>query len=73
MNIEQIVQKSEDLRNKVTQPGYTATARDVAEAQELMSKYIDELERLENNVVVKPFLSSDVVADKILKWWYPNE
>ena len=45
------------------------TERDVALAAELVSQYIDELERLEETATVKPYLSSDAVADKVLSYW----
>lgn len=73
MKMQQITQKANELQNRVLADGYQATPRDVAEASELVSKYIDELERLERTVTVKPYLTGDMVADKVLSFWYPNE
>ena len=73
MNMQQISQKKGELVDRVLSDGYQATARDVAESQELVNQYIDELERMEKTATVKPFLSADEVANKILSWWYPNE
>lgn len=49
------------------------TARDVDEAAELMSQYLDHMERLEQTATVKPYLSADVVADKVLSLWSYND
>ena len=45
-------------------------ARDLAIAQELMQRYMEHLENLENNTHVKESLGSDAVADKVLSFWY---
>ena len=73
MKIKDIMKQAESLIERVTAPGYETTARDVAESEELVNKYIDELERLENTVTVAPYLKGDDVADKVLSWWYPND
>lgn len=69
MNLKQIVQKAAELEQRVLSAG-VANERDLAQAQELVSQYMDELERLENTATVRPYLSSDVVAEAVLKWWY---
>ena len=61
---DEIVKRVIELENKPTH-----TERDVALAAELVSQYIDELERLEETATVKPYLSSDAVADKVLSYW----
>jgi hypothetical protein len=53
MNMTQISRKKHELEDRVTAPGYLATARDVAEAAELVNQYMDELERLEKTATVK--------------------
>ena len=68
MNIQQIIKRAAELEERVIMAG-TATERDVAQANELMNLYIDELERLEKTATVKPFLSADAVADKVLSYW----
>ena len=68
MNLKQIRDKKHELENKPTH-----TERDVAEARELVSKYIDELKRLEETATVKPFLSADAVADKVISFWSYDE
>ena len=52
MSIPQIVQRARELETRVIQTG-SATERDVAEARELVNKYIDELERLERTATVR--------------------
>lgn len=47
MNMTQIHEKKIVLIGRVTSAGYKTTERDVAEAQELVNQYIDELEHLE--------------------------
>ena len=61
---DEIINKIIELENKPTH-----TERDVAQVSELVSQYIDELERLEETATVKPYLSSDAVADKVLSYW----
>ena len=61
---DEIIKKIIELENQPTH-----TARDVALAAELVSQYIDELERLEKTATVKPYLSGDAVADKVLSFW----
>ena len=73
MKIKDIMKQAETLIERVTAPDYETTGRDVAESEELVNKYIDELERLENTVTVVPYLKGDDVADKVLSWWYPND
>ena len=70
MNIKQIAQKVDELERRVTAEGYTATPRDLAEAQELVNQYIDELERLERIATVTPYLKADDVANKIMRYWH---
>jgi len=52
MSIPQIVQRARELEARVIRAG-SATERDVAEARELVNKYIDELERLERTATVR--------------------
>lgn len=73
MDMKTISRKANEFVARITADGYQATARDVAESQELVNQYIDVLERLENTATVKPFTDADKVADKILSWWYPND
>ena len=72
MKLTDIMKQAKTLIERVTAPDYEATARDVAESQELVNQYIDELERLENTATVAPYLKGDDVADKVLSRWYPN-
>ncbi len=66
MNMTQISQKKVILIGRVTAPGYQTTARDVAEAQELVNQYIDELERLEKTA--KPYHGEiDIVINGKIK------
>ena len=67
MTLSEIAKKRDELEARVLRDG--GTERDVAEAAELVQSYIDELERLENTVTVKPYLSADAVADKVLSYW----
>ena len=53
MNMTAISEKKIALIARVTSAGYQTTARDVAESQELVNQYIDELERLEKTVTPK--------------------
>lgn len=71
MNMSQISARKAQLEERVTGPGYMATARDVAEAIELVNQYIDALEHLEMTVTPWAGANIDVVADQILKRWYP--
>jgi len=73
MNLKQIAQKRDELERRVADPKYHATERDMVEAAELVSQYIDELERLEESATVKPYLTADTVADEISKRWYSND
>ena len=68
MSITDIVKEAARLEDKVEKEG--ATERDVFLARELVSRYIDELDRLERTVKVKPRLSADDVAEKVLGYWY---
>jgi len=69
MKIADIINQAKELEERVKREG--ATERDVLFARELVNKYIDELERLENNVKVDPpLLTSDDIANKILERWY---
>lgn len=52
MNMRQISAKKHELLERVNCPGYVATERDAAIAAELVSQYIDELERLEQTATV---------------------
>ena len=70
MKLQEIAKKRDELERRIATN--TATQRDVAEAAELVSKYVDELERLENTATVKPYLSADAVADKVLSYWSNN-
>lgn len=73
MSISEIGNKARALEAKVLAPGYQATARDVSEAQELVSQCIDELERLEQTATVSPVTDIEPIAEFILKRWYPND
>jgi len=46
--------------------------RDVAEAGELMERYLDYLQDLEENAEVPHQLSLDEVADKVMWYWYKD-
>jgi hypothetical protein len=72
MNVKQISAKKQELITRVTTPGYQTTARDAAEAAELVNAYIDELERLEKTA--KPYAGADIhqTAESILRRWYPS-
>ena len=70
MTLLEIWAKAQVLEAKVLRDG--GTDRDVAEAAELASKYIDELKRLEETATVMPYLSADAVADKVLSYWSYN-
>ena len=72
MKIQVLIQKAQQLERRVLSEGYEATERDVAEARELVSQYIDELERLERTVTVREGTDIEVVADQILQRWYPH-
>lgn len=71
MKIQQILQRAQALVERVTTPDYPTSARDLAEANELVNLYIDELERLANTATVPPYLTGEQVADDILRRWYP--
>lgn len=53
MNMHQIGKQMTALCEKVLEPGYQTTARDVALSAELINQYIDELARMETTVTVK--------------------
>lgn len=72
MKIQVLIQKARQLERRVLSEGYEATERDVAEARELVSQYIDELERLERTVTVREGTDIEAVADQILQRWYPH-
>lgn len=59
MSMTEIHNKKIILIGRVTSPGYQTTERDVAEAQELVNQYIDELEKLEQTA--KPL--EEIVVD----------
>lgn len=67
-----ISRKKRELETRVTAPGYKTTLRDIAEAQELVNQYIDELERLEK--IAKPSPVTDIIsiANNIIKRWFPS-
>jgi len=66
MTMTEISQKKIMLIGRVTAPGYQTTARDVAEAGELVNQYIDELERLEQTA--KPYHGNiDIVVNGKVK------
>lgn len=67
MNLLEIWAKVQALEARVLRDG--GTERDVAEAAELVERYIDELERLEKTATVKPYLSAEAVADKVTSLW----
>ena len=52
MNMQKITEWKHKLIERVTAPGYVATARDAAESAELVNQYLDELERLEKTATV---------------------
>jgi hypothetical protein len=71
MNMTQITKRKHELIDRVLSDGYQTTERDVAEAAELVSAYIDELERLEKTATVKPLKTDiDAIADYIIGRWY---
>jgi thiamine biosynthesis lipoprotein ApbE len=70
MKMQEITRRKIELETRVTTPGHQTTERDVAEAQELVNQYIDELERLEQTA--KPVKSSNiqtVIDFAMSKWW----
>lgn len=73
MKMDVITEKKNELITRVLSEGHVASERDVAEAQELVNQYIDELERLENTATVSP---SDglifPVTEFIFSKWHPN-
>lgn len=69
--IQELIRRAAELEERVKRDG--ATARDVAIAHELAMQYIDELERLEKTATVKPYLTGDTVADKVLSYWSYDE
>lgn len=73
MKMDVITEKKNELITRVLSEGHVASERDVAEAQELVNQYIDELERLENTATVSP---SDglifSVTEFIFSKWHPN-
>jgi hypothetical protein len=72
MNIKQIAEARDKIEARVLTEGYITTERDLAEARELVSAYIDELERLENTVSFsKPLTDIEKVAEKIIEVWHP--
>ncbi len=73
MNMTQITQAKRELIQRVTTPGYQTTERDVAESQELVNQYIDELERLERIAVPVPAVTDiEQTAESIVERWYPK-
>lgn len=59
------------LEDRIIAAG-TATERDMLMARELVNRYIDELQRLEETITVPPYMTGDEVADFILKRMYPD-
>lgn len=60
-----------ELEARVLAPGYATSARDVAEAVELVNAYLDELERIEKTLTVSPVTDIDAITDAIIERWYP--
>lgn len=73
MSIFEIAQKARALETKVLRPDYQTTARNVSEAQELVSQYIDELERLEQTATITMVADIEPITTSILKGWYPHD
>lgn len=71
MNIRQIATKRDEIESRVTEPGYKTTLRDVAESQELVNQYIDELERLEKIAIPAPVTDISPISETIIRRWYP--
>lgn len=69
--ISDIILQMAELEARVLKAN-TATERDLAEAQELAARYVDELELLEEAATVKPYLSAEDVAHKIMEYWHGN-
>lgn len=69
--MQQISQKKAELEARVRQPGYKTTARDAAEAVELVNQYMDELARLEVNLKPGRGTTANAAAEQVLKVWYP--
>ena len=72
MKMSAISKKANDLVDRVLSCGYNTSERDVAEAQELVNQYIDELERLEKTATVAPVSNISPVITFSLTKWYPN-
>ena len=72
MKMPAISKKANDLVDRVLSEGYNTSERDVAEAQELVNQYIDELERLEKTATVSPVSNINPVITFSLMKWYPN-
>lgn len=73
MKMSVISQKKNELIDRVLSEGYNTTERDVAESQELVNQYIDELERLENSATVSPVSNIETVITFALMKWHPND
>lgn len=73
MKMSLISKKKNELIDRVSAEGYNATERDVAEAQELVNQYIDQLERLESTATVSPVSDIEPVVTFALRKWYPND
>lgn len=73
MNMTVISQRKNELIDRVLSEGYNTTERDVAESQELVNQYIDELERLERTAIIKPVSNIEIVQTFAIMKWYPNE
>jgi len=72
MKMKLITQKKNELIDRVLSEGYDTSERDVAEAQELVNQYIDELERLENTAVPSFVSNVQIVQTFAIMKWYPN-
>jgi hypothetical protein len=73
MKISIITQRKNELIDRVLSEGYNTTERDVAEAQELVNQYIDELERLENTATVYQSSNIEIVQTfAMIKWYGSN-
>jgi hypothetical protein len=73
MKMSLISRKKIELEDRVLSEGYNTTERDLAEAQELVNSYIDELERLEDSAVPSPVSNIEPVVTFALVKWYPND
>jgi hypothetical protein len=73
MTIQQLAQERDALEARVLSPDYTATERDVAVAADLIERYIDELQRLEETAAITEYLRGEAVSDKVLSYWSYHE